>query len=73
MCNTSFTLCIETVESKVVTSRKSYTSILNLFENNFVKHLFNNDLLNVFKGTEICVCDEDILNITISRNFNKIN
>jgi hypothetical protein len=67
--NTTFTLCIETVESKVVTSKKVYSGVLSLFENSFVKDMFSNDLLNVFKGTEVCVSDEDILNITISRNF----
>jgi hypothetical protein len=68
--NTTFTLCIETVESKVITSKGNYTKVLNLFENNFVKELFNTDLLNVFKTTELCVSDDDILNITILRNFN---
>jgi hypothetical protein len=68
--NTTFSLCLETSSSTIIKSKNLYTDLLNAFENNYVKDLFGGDLLNVFNKTELCVADDDLININITRNFN---
>jgi hypothetical protein len=68
----TFALCIETLESRVISNIKVYDEILNSIEGNFVKNLFRNDVLSVFRERETCVILDDVnLSINISRNYYK--
>jgi hypothetical protein len=68
--NSKFHLCIETKETKVISNFKLYKEILNNMEDNYIKNIFTNDFLTVYKNCEICVQDSEFnLEITIYRNF----
>ncbi len=68
--NKTFVLCIDTKEDKVVTNSNLYENIFTTIEEKFLKNLFQNDLLNLFKKREI-IADLEHLNfsICVSRNY----
>jgi hypothetical protein len=70
MINKTFNLCIETGESKVISSTKLYEEMFTSIEENFIKNLFKNDLIKLFEKREVCaILDETNFSLKLSRNF----
>jgi hypothetical protein len=68
--NTKFHLCVEMKDTKVITNYKQYKEIVSALEEDYVKNLFDDKLLDVYKNFELCVQDTDFnTEITIGRNY----
>lgn len=70
--NKTFSLCIETKESKIFSDQKLFDEVVNCIEVNFVKNLFKNDLLKLYQKRDVCVAGEIIcsyFSINISKNY----